>query len=356
LHKSKITLIIPSLTNQSPVKALIILANNLSEKFDITVISFKKDLQLRYKLSENVTFSSFYNPNFIKILLKFSHYFSNNPKSICISYGFSSDLICRLFYYKIGYLISSLRGTLYELYPLKYGRFLGKLISFVHNFLICKSNLLIVMNEPSLKHYSKKFNNVMKINNFIDEKNIKFNRNLATNLNNSKINFVFLGSLTKNKGFFELIDIFSKISNVTNEFVINFLGDAPNMHNVSSYAENSLNHNNYNFHGFVQNPFNFLIENDYLIQPSFSEGQSRSVIESLFLGLPVIIRKKISENLVVDGVNGHIFNNKTELTQILLKIIKNKIIIKNKNNLLPDDFRSNNVINKYTELLKNIKI
>ena len=356
MSKPKITLIIPSLTNQSPTKALIILANNLCEKFDITVISFKKDLQLRNKLFANVTFLCFYNPNFTKILINFSYYFSNNPKSICISYGFSSDLICRLFYYKIGYLISSLRGTLYELYPLKYGRFLGKLISFVHNFLICKSNLLIVMNEPSLKYYSKIFNNVIKINNFIDEKNIRFKNNQILNSKKTKINFVFLGSLTKNKGVFELIDVFSEISNVTNEFVINFLGDTPNMHNVSRYAKNNLIHDNYNFHGFVQNPFNFLIENDYLIQPSFSEGQSRSVIESLFLGLPVIIRKKIAENLVVDGVNGYIFNNKNELTQILLKIIKNKIIIKNKNNLLPDDFRSNNVINKYSELLKNIKI
>ena len=212
------------------------------------------------------------------------------------------------------------------------------------------------MNEPSLKYYSKKFNNVIKINNFIDEKNIRFKNNQILNLKKTKMNFVFLGSLTKNKGVFELIDIFSEISNVTNDFTINFLGDTPNMHNVSRYAENNLIHDNYNFHGFVQNPYNFLIENDYLIQPSFSEGQSRSVIESLFLGLPVIIRKKIAENLVVDGVNGYIFNNKYELTQILLKIIKNKIIIKNKNNLLPDDFRSNNVINKYSELLKKIKI
>ena len=356
MSKPKITLIIPSLTNQSPTKALIILANNLCEKFDITVISFKKDLQLRNKLFANVTFLCFYNSNFTKILINFSYYFSNNPKSICISYGFSSDLICRLFYYKIGYLISSFRGTLYELYPLKYGRFLGKLISLVHNFLINKSNLLVVMNEPSLNYYSKKFNNVIKINNFIDEKNIEFKKKQITNSNNTKINFVFLGSLTKNKGVFELIDIFSKISIVNNNFVINFLGDTTNMNKVVKYADNSLNHNNYKFHGFVQNPFNLLIENDYLIQPSYSEGQPRSVIESLFLGLPVIIRKKIAENLVVDGVNGYIFDNKTDLTQILLNIIDNKIIFKNKNNLLPNDFRSNYVMEKYFKILNNIKI
>lgn len=63
------------------------------------------------------------------------------------------------------------------------------------------------------------------------------------------------------------------------------------------------------FLGHKDNVHDYVIDSDYIVQLSDSEGYCYSVYEALSLGIPVIVtRWENIENLIKDGVNGYILN------------------------------------------------
>ena len=106
-------------------------------------------------------------------------------------------------------------------------------------------------------------------------------------------------------------------------------------------------------HGYVENPFSILINCDYMVLPSESEGVSRAVIESLYFGLPCILRDVDGNSEIIkQGENGNLFRSDKEFMELITHIAGNGLYKRNQvKYLLPDEYRQDYCINKYMELL-----
>jgi len=59
-----------------------------------------------------------------------------------------------------------------------------------------------------------------------------------------------------------------------------------------------------------------------MVLPSLSEGTPRAVMEALYLGTPCVMRSLVTnDNLVVDGVNGYLFDNDEDLEAVIVKAL-----------------------------------
>ena len=75
------------------------------------------------------------------------------------------------------------------------------------------------------------------------------------------------------------------------------------------------------------------------VLPSLSEGISRASLESLFIGLPCVLRDIDSNSdLIKSNINGFLFKRDNELYSTLIKAIKFIHINQNKISL-PDNYR-----------------
>ena len=156
--KSSIYFLVSSLKNESPVKALIALANNLNqEKFNIYVVFFYNNLTLVNHFEKNIILINLSSESFLIKGLKLKSILNNdNLIKISISYGIIADFINLVYSSKFNFCISNIRGTLYELYLLKFGKYLGSLILFLHNFLIRNNDYIIVLNSKIQFYYKNK--------------------------------------------------------------------------------------------------------------------------------------------------------------------------------------------------------
>ena len=106
----------------------------------------------------------------------------------------------------------------------------------------------------------------------------------------------------------------------------------------------------YNF----KNPIKYLINSDLLICTSKSEGISRSILEALFYGVPVMTSNiDGSRDIIQNFKNGFVFDNERVFLSNLKKVlIWSSNFNKKRKCLLPYKLRQKNVGNIY---LKNLK-
>jgi glycosyltransferase involved in cell wall biosynthesis len=351
--KYNLYIIISSLKDESPVKASISLVNNIDySKFNVNVVYFKNNNTLLNTINKNVKVIRFTEYFILFKILKFKRTLNNsNFTSISISYGFFADCINFLLRKNFRFTISNIRGTLYELYSLKHGQFLGKFKLKVHNYILKNNDILFVLNSNILNYYF--YNKIGKshyiFNNFIDQD--KYPRIKKYHNNSDIIKLIYLGSITKEKGAFVLIETLHKLYLNGIRFHINFIGKSKNK-NFSKYINKFLPKSYFKYSGYLENPFYQIANSDYLVHPSYSEGTPRAAIESLFYETPVIIRNSVSNGLIKDDINGFIFQDDTDLYHILYNILTRNYILKGQN-LIPISFTKqyniqllNNFLNK----------
>ena len=355
--KSSIYFLVSSLKNESPVKALIALANNLNkEKFNIYIVFFYNNLTLVNHFENNIILIDLSSESFLIKGLKLKSILNkDNLIKISISYGIIADFINLVYSSNFNFRISNIRGTLYELYLLKFGKYLGSLILFLHNFLIRNNDYIIVINSKIQFYYKNK--NIGKkqvvFNNFIND--ITYPVHTLYNKDSKLMKFFFLGSLTKEKGFFILIDILSKLYVQGFVFFINILGSSSeNKTNIERYVSSRLPKSYFKLFGHVDDPFKYVMESNYLIHPSYSEGTPRAVLESLHYGIPVIIRESVSNGLIHDEVNGFLFNDDDDLYYLIVDILKNNILL-TENISIPMEFTKDYNVEKINEFLIRLK-
>jgi glycosyltransferase involved in cell wall biosynthesis len=128
------------------------------------------------------------------------------------------------------------------------------------------------------------------------------------NLTNKGIfKFVFVGSLIKLKGVYELLDAFSKLQQAGEhqEYSLTFVGEGIE----KNYLEKKVklkNIKNVSFLGALENETVMLIlaQKDCLILPSYQEGFGRVIIEMLSLGKPVISTKSGGPEFILNEQTG----------------------------------------------------
>ena len=105
--------------------------------------------------------------------------------------------------------------------------------------------------------------------------------------NNDKVELIFIGRLSPEKGLLPFLKCFSKFPQKTS-FHLTVLGDGNERLLVEKFIEENDLTSLVILHGFVTDPTSFIASADILIMPSLREGLPMTLIEALSSGLPII--------------------------------------------------------------------
>ena len=150
---------------------------------------------------------------------------------------------------------------------------------------------------------------ITTINNPIDTQFILHSiENQKTPFTKGTINVVASGTIYPTKGFDILIEAFSKVVKEHNHFHLHILGKDRdhNQQKLQQVAEQLCVSDHIHFLGFQKNPYPFYQFCDLFVLSSRLEGFPNVLLESLFLGKPVVATRcaPIVERLFENGENG----------------------------------------------------
>lgn len=139
---------------------------------------------------------------------------------------------------------------------------------------------------------------------------------------------IYIGRMVKEKGIFELVEAFNRISN--NNFKLLLVGDRfTHERDNESYSKlNEAISSNKNIiaTGRRADINDLLYMSDVFILPSYREGMPRSIIEAMAMGKPVIATNiRGCREEVVDGETGFLVdvNSPEQIKDKLLEILEN---------------------------------
>ena len=162
------------------------------------------------------------------------------------------------------------------------------------------------MIETDLKDHGIKDKLIHKIYNGIDIDKIRINK-----FHKNKT-FLVIGRLGEEKKCEQIIRVFSQLSENLNVKLI-FLGDGPLEEDLLKMTKQLKQSHRIFFKGAVKNVGEYLIDSDFYVSASQSEGMSNSLLEAMSLGIPAITSNVSGVNdIVFDNENGFIFEPNDE--------------------------------------------
>ena len=162
------------------------------------------------------------------------------------------------------------------------------------------------MIETDLKDHDIKDELIHKIYNGIDIDKIRINK-----FHKNKT-FLVIGRLGEEKKCEQIIRVFSQLSENLNVKLI-FLGDGPIEEDLLKMAKQLKQSHRIFFKGAVKNVREYLVDSDFYVSASQSEGMSNSLLEAMSLGIPAITSNVSGVNdIVFDNQNGFIFEPNDE--------------------------------------------
>lgn len=349
-----VIIVIPSLCLAGPIKGAVAIANGLeSEQLRITLISLKgmQTTPEQLGLSRKVNLEDWKSKGWLRKFKCLKEKY--NDKTVYISLCFSADLLVSRLpnnYPKI----MSIRGNLLQNYCYDYGKWGGYLLSTLHYSLTKSFDHVLVMSNFMRTLLEKKaIKNLQTIYNFIDEAFLNEKKYKAIE---KKYTFIYLGGLNSRKKPLLLAQAFSKILKEHPHLTLCYVGDGPLKKDLKEYIISSNLQKQITLFGHLSSPYSVLQESKICVLPSVSEGISRAVLESLFLGIPCILRRKeASPEIITKGKNGALFDSDERLSETMLEALQDyEQLGPGYNNLIPENFRMNFNINKLKKLLTEI--
>ena len=159
-----------------------------------------------------------------------------------------------------------------------HGKAKGKILEKIELKALSLADVITVVSNEALIHYSKNTKNIFQIPNGINSKFSNYNDDVRfTN------QIIFVGRLSKEKGIDTLIKIAKKLPLEINLIII---GQGPEKEKISKLSQKE------NIHYFGQKNHEETISlikgSKILIQPSFSEGISSTILEAMVCKTAVI--------------------------------------------------------------------
>ncbi len=213
------------------------------------------------------------------------------------------------------------------------------------------------IKSQNLKDYSYGLKSKIDvIYNGIDVK-LYHNSNQTGSKESSKFKFILVSHLVFEKGIQDLIRAVSKVEEKTqNNITIHIYGEGIYKSELMNLVNVLKLEDVFNFKGSVDNLYALYYEYDYMIQPTYMEAFSLSILESLFSNVPVITTA-VGGNveIIEDGVNGYLFEPKNieELKDILISICDNKIRLEESNiyEEIRNEYTLDIMVDNYLKLL-----
>jgi glycosyltransferase involved in cell wall biosynthesis len=174
----------------------------------------------------------------------------------------------------------------------------------------------------------------------------------------SKLNFIVVSHLVYEKGIQDLIQAVSKLDEKTIEDVtVDIYGEGIYKSVLIDLVNTLKLDNVFSFKGSVDNLYELYYNYDFMIQPTYMEAFSLSILESLFSNVPVITTT-VGGNveIIKNGINGFLFEPKNveELKELLIDVCNNKLAL-NESNIYEETrskYTLDKMVNNYLKLLQ----
>lgn len=346
-------ILVPSLSPTGPVKGAIALANALSSSISVTLVSLKKGEGADSPIDNKVHITLLEDKKWpLKKLFAFRDLLNEANKTgrvAVISYCFSADMV-NMLCKDLALICSSVRSNLFNNYRMDYG-YPGLFLAFFHLIALRRFHHVIAMSEAMAIHvhsYSRR--QPVVIGNFVDERHLDEFQSLKEGSNG--VRFVFLGSLSNRKKPELVLRAVKTLSDHGENIHLDMIGDGPLSTSLHSMAIELGIAQLVKFHGQVKAPYSLLARADFMILPSLSEGVPRAALESLYLGVPVILRNiDGNSELITPQVNGMLFDKDEELANVMQQAVIWTKQSKDRGLLLPDKFRQEIASEQHLQLI-----
>tara|TARA_Y100000389_G_C17465050_1_gene524759 strand:+ start:3307 stop:4365 length:1059 start_codon:yes stop_codon:yes gene_type:complete len=338
-YKKKILIIIlPKNDDSSPVKGAIALANYLCRFVNVKIVflnTLNGNINIDKKIKIYKIKSKFLKIFDLKKIIEKYCAFEVSTLSFCLS----ADLINLLIKQNVKNISTSVRGNLIKNYLNTYG-LAGYIIAKFHYFMIRKFTKIFSMNKSmyqQIKYLTGRKSIIT--GNFIDE---FFHKRFFIKKKTFKYRVIFMGSLDKRKNPLLLINGFVHLLDELPQLELFILGNGPLKDQIVKIKKkNKIK--NLKILGNIKNPIKYLINSDLLISTSKSEGISRSVLEALFYGIPVMMSDVDgSGKMIKKFQNGYVFKNDNDFFLNFKKVLMwSRKLSSNRKCLLPYNLRQN---------------
>jgi glycosyltransferase involved in cell wall biosynthesis len=171
--------------------------------------------------------------------------------------------------------------------------------------------------------------NVKVLPNFKTKVGIKYNERIR------KLKFFYLGTITKSKGIFELMEVFDRVSSLKSEMELHFYGPLDLDQEDKELFQTKLKENlNIQYKGYLKNLNNEIVAYEILSEycamvfPSYypGEGFPGVFLDAFNVGMPVIASDwNMHTEVIKDGFNGKIVEtkNNSDLEKAMMWFVEN---------------------------------
>lgn len=324
----KIIFGITGLTLGGAERVLVDIANELSNKYDITIFTLygngelEKELNMNVKLI-NMLLKSYNELNKIE-KFKVSLKLVLNKKSIYKKYienGFDAE-------------IAFLEGPITRLFSVENKNV--KKIAWVHNDIskvfgngikakiklkldkkcYSKYNNIVFVSEDNKNNFEETYNidnEKSVIFNYISEKRVlkKSEENFENFFDPGVINFLIVARLTKQKGIDRLIKVHSKLIEENHLHKFYVIGDGPEKDKLLNLIKTYNVEDTFKLIGQKENPYPYIKNCDVFALLSHYEGLPMTILEAKILKKPILITDTASREAVA-GYNKLCITDNTE--------------------------------------------
>lgn len=344
---------------ESPVLGTAALCNALVEVANVSLVTLKAPASIGPVFSERVNrIDLSVHPTWYAKLRAYRAQLSRaatGRRPVSVSLAFSGDLF-NLMSGTVAVRIASLRNNPFMDYRLLFGR-RGTIAAHLHMQALKRFDCVFSMSRSMDELLADNgVTRVRRVGNFIDES--RFERpGAAVASAGRQIRLLCLGVLIARKRWDLAISCVKDLRALGHDVVLDLVGAGPLMEKLRSLAqEKGLADDIVRFHGFRSDREVLLEQADVLLQPSESEGISRSVMEALYWGVPCVLRDvEAAGEIITDGVNGALFSSETDLTAATLRAIAIRQSSRTPNVcLLPDAFRQVTCVARVVEAIREL--
>ena len=177
---------------------------------------------------------------------------------------------------------------------------------------------------------------------------------LSVSNNESKLKLLSIGRLHKQKGFDLAIQTAKILKNNNIDFVWDIIGDGTEKESLKKLIKKNKLNSEFRLLGLKENPYPYLKNCNFYIQPSRYEGKAIAIDEALVLKKIIIATDfSTAKDQIIDGVNGFISEMKAEmLAKKIIDLINNKeAIMKIENHLIACDYDNTSEIENFYKLI-----
>lgn len=346
---------ITSLTIGGAERVLVDLANELCDKYEITIFTIYPNGEFEKTLSPKIKLKSLYNKQYkqlnkiekILVPLKVwtrqkSIYQKHVKENFDVEIAFLEGAITRIFSTsnkntkKIAWIHNDISKV--------FGKNLkSKIKKLVDKKIYNKYDKLIFVSNDNVKKFEQFYDNSIAkevIYNYINKDRVieKANEIPDIKFDNNSINFVTVARLVEQKALDRLINVHSKLINEGYMHKFYIVGEGPEQEKLEKMINDNNVQKTFKLLGKKENPYPYMKQADYFCLLSYFEGYGMVLEEAKILNKQILITDTAAREAVRGYSNAQIFENSEEA---IYEGLKNNINKKDSNN------KTNNYDNKY---------